>query len=265
MEQKQEKIQQILDAVSERHPFRALLNLLLLAAAVFFGFVVDGCDFLCMVLLGVGLSLAVIHWLHLWEKWNPAVKGIRIAVSILLVLVLIAVCVTLIPILRGPVAAGGDSDYVILLGAGVKGTEPSQILRDRIDQSYIYLTNNPDAICIATGGKGDGENISEAQCIYNHLTAMGIDGSRIWLEDQATSTIENFRYSIALIAEKTGSVPETVTVLSNEFHLYRASRMAADCGLEADFIAAPTSHVLIRISYTIREVFALWKYLLVGG
>ena len=94
---------------------------------------------------------------------------------------------------------------------------------------------------------------------------MGIDGSRIWLEDKATSTIENFRYSIALIEEKTGKAAERVTVLSNEFHLYRASRMAEDCGLTADFIAAPTSNGLIRVSYTVREIFALWKYLTIGG
>jgi hypothetical protein len=41
--------------------------------------------------------------------------------------------------------------------------------------------------------------------------------------------------------------------------------MAQDCDLEANFIAAPTSKSLIRISYTIREIFALWKYLTIGG
>ena len=159
----------------------------------------------------------------------------------------------------------GRSDYVIVLGAGVRGTEPSEILLDRIHMAYSYLSKNPEAICVATGGKGSDENISEAQCIYDHLTAMGIDGSRIWMEDKATSTIENFRYSIALIEEKTGAAPKRVTVLSNEFHLFRAGRMAIDCGLEADFIAAPTEKPLIRISYTIREIFALWKYLTIGG
>ena len=265
MELDRVKIQQLRDALSERHPVRALLNLLLLAAAAFFGFVVDGCDFLCLVLLGTGLALAVIHWLRLWETWNPNVKGIRIAVSIFLVLVLIAVCATLVPILKGPSAENGSSDYVIVLGAGVKGTEPSRILQDRINRAYEYLSDHPDAICIASGGKGDDEDISEAQCIYDHLTAMGIDGQRIWLEDQATSTIENFRYSIVMIQNRTGSAPQQVTVLSNEFHLYRASRMAKDCGLEAAFVAAPTSNVFIRISYTVREVFALWKYLIMGG
>ena len=85
------------------------------------------------------------------------------------------------------------------------------------------------------------------------------------MEDQATSTIENFQYSLALIREKTGTEPRRVTVLSNEFHLFRASIMAEDCGLEADFVAAPTSSGLIRISYTLREIFALWKYLTIGG
>ena len=236
---------------------------LALAGAVFY-FAISGCSFLGIVFWGVAAVTAAYRLLALWKD-RKTVVCIRRAVSILLVLLLIAALVTLVPILRGPAETNGSSNYLIVLGAGVRGTEPSEILQDRIAMAYTHLTNDPNAICIATGGKGSDENISEAQCIYDHLTAMGIDGSRIWMEDQATSTIENFRYSVALIEEKTGVIPETVTVLSNEFHLFRAGMMAEDCGLEADFIAAPTSKPLIRISYTIREIFALWKYLLVGG
>lgn len=238
---------------------------LLVIGAVFY-FFISGCDFLGLVFCGIALILVLYNLLSLWEKRSrmPA-KVVRTVLSVILALVLLASIATLVPILRGPTDLKSRSDYVIVLGAGVKGSEPSEILQDRIDQAYAYLTKNPDVICIATGGKGDDENISEAQCIYDHLTAMGIDGNRIWLEDQATSTIENFRYSLALIEEKTGAAPERVTVLSNEFHLFRASRMARDCGLVADFVAAPTSNWLIRVSYTVREIFALWKYLLVGG
>lgn len=243
-----------------------LLSAALLVDGVIFYFFISGCSFLGIVCCGLALLPAGYNLLSLWEKRNENVaRRVREAVSALLCVLLLAVVVTLVPILKGPAAGNGSSDYVIVLGAGVKGTEPSQILRDRINRAYEYLTVHPDAVCVATGGKGDNENISEAQCIYDHLTALGIDGSRIWLEDRATSTIENFRYSIALIEAKTGAAPSSVTVLSNEFHLYRASRMAEDCGLEADFVAAPTSSFLIRLSYTVREVFALWKYLLVGG
>ena len=241
-----------------------LIPLPLLILDVVFYFFVSGCSFLGIVFFGAAAIVAIYNVMALWKD-RKAVIWIRRAVSGLLVLVLIAALITLMPILRGPEALSGESNYLIVLGAGVRGTEPSEILCDRIDRAYTYLTENPNAICIATGGKGDDENISEAQCIYDHLTAMGINGSRIWLEDKATSTIENFRYCVALIEEKTGKPAAQVTVLSNEFHLYRASIMAKDCGLEADFIAASTSKPLIRISYTIREIFALWKYLTIGG
>lgn len=243
-----------------------LIPLLFAVLGVVFYCFVSGCGFLGIVFWGVALIAVGFCLLELWERRSrKAAKAVRAGVSILLIVALIAVAVTLVPILRGPTAVKGRSDYVLVLGAGVRGSEPSEILQDRIDQAYSYLSKNPDVICVATGGKGSDENISEAQCIYDHLVAMGIDGSRIWLEEQATSTIENFNYSITLIQEKTGTVPQSVTILSNEFHLFRAGWMAADCGLEADFIAAPTSNGWIRVSYTIREVFAFWKYLLVGG
>ena len=238
------------------------IGFLLLGCVFYFG--VSGCSFLGIVFFGV-TGICVINNLLAARKERKAMRVARKAWSLLVIGVVIAALITVIPILRGPVKGEGRSDYVIVLGAGVRGTEPSEILQDRIEMAAKYMKSNPEAICIATGGKGGGENISEAQCIYNHLTAMGIDGSRIWLEEQATSTIENFRYSVALIEEKTGKTPEYVAVLSNEFHLYRASCMAEDCKLEANFIAAPTSKPLIRISYTIREIFALWKYLTIGG
>lgn len=245
---------------------RWLLSAVLLIDGLVFYFFIIGCSFLGLVLCCLAVLPAGLNLLSLWEKHSAdAARRLRKGMIAALCVLLIAVVVTLLPILRGPAEGNDRGEYVLVLGAGVRGTEPSQILQDRIDRAYLYLTSNPQAICIATGGKGGDENISEAQCIYDHLTAMGIDGSRIWLEDRATSTIENFRYSIALIEAKTGAAPSSVTVLSNEFHLYRASRMAEDCGLEADFVAAPTSSFLIRLSYTVREVFALWKYLLVGG
>jgi uncharacterized SAM-binding protein YcdF (DUF218 family) len=94
---------------------------------------------------------------------------------------------------------------------------------------------------------------------------MGIEADRIWMEDQATSTVENFQYSIALLKEQTGGIPENVGVLSNEFHLFRASLMAKDQGLKPIFVAAPTSNLIVRINYTIREIFVLWNYLITGG
>ena len=90
---------------------------------------------------------------------------------------------------------------------------------------------------------------------------MGIAAERIWLEDQATSTVENFKFSLEMLEGKDGSVG----VLSNEFHLFRASLIAKKQGLKPIFIAAPTSNTGARIGYTIREIVVLWKFLITGG
>lgn len=41
---------------------------------------------------------------------------------------------------------------------------------------------------VLSGGKGDGENISEAEAMYRYLTGHGIDGDRLIREEESTST-----------------------------------------------------------------------------
>jgi uncharacterized SAM-binding protein YcdF (DUF218 family) len=161
--------------------------------------------------------------------------------------------------------SGKDPQYIVVLGAGLRGDSPSPILSDRIQKAYTYMTEHPDAVCIASGGQGEDEQISEAQCIFNHLTQMGIDESRIWLEDRSTSTWENFKFTLNLIEEKTGSRPEQLGVLSNDFHLFRAGIFARQCGIDPIGIPAPTSNFTLRINYYLREVAGVWHYLILGG
>ena len=236
-----------------------------IALLVFGGFLMlDGSVALGLILLIIGVltTIRCIIGIAFKVVW----KLIRKPLAIVLAIVLVIMALTSVPILLGvrsqPEAA---CDWLIVLGAGVDGDTPSPILQDRINAAYDYLTKHPDTVCIATGGKGDDENLSEAQCIYNHLTQMGISGDRIRMEDQATSTVENFQYSIDLLKQETGSIPKSVGVLSNEFHLFRASLMAKNNGLSPIFIAAPTSDAWTRIYYTVREIFVLWNYLITGG
>lgn len=236
-----------------------------IALLVFGGYLLLGGNIvLGLIMLIVG-ALTLVRCI-IGAAFKAIWKLIRKPVAIILVIVLVAMALTSLPILLG-VESQPDTacDYLIVLGAGVDGDTPSPILQDRINAAYEYLTKHPGTVCIVTGGKGDDENLSEAQCMYNHLTEMGIDGSRIWMEDQATSTVENFRYSVQLLQEKTGSIPGSVGVLSNEFHLFRASLMAEDNGLDPIYIAAPTGKAGNRIYYTVREIFVLWNYLITGG
>ena len=159
---------------------------------------------------------------------------------------------------------GIPGDAVIVLGAGVNGTEPSLSLQTRLDAALEYMEWYPELPVVLTGGLGYGEEITEAQCMYDYLTARGIDGSRLILEEQATNTAENFAYSKPLLeAEGIDVESAWIAVVTNDFHIYRAGVIAKQagygpiCGVPAEL---PWLH--LEINYCIREAFALVKTLI---
>ncbi len=177
---------------------------------------------------------------------------------------LIAAVVTGILIVHAGKGSTGSFRYMILLGAKVYGAEPSPILEDRIQAAYTYLRAHPDVICIVSGGKATEERISEAQCMYDRLTALGIDPERIWLEEKAVNTKQNIRYSMALIEEKTGHRPEVVGILSSDTHLLRAKFLARRQDVQAETVPAPSSHRSSYWKHFLREIFVVWYYALIG-
>lgn len=191
--------------------------------------------------------------------------GLTVFLLIIGVLIL-AFVVTGIVIMSAGAGTGPavECRYLLVLGTKVNGNVPSDLLSDRIRTAYEYLTANPDVICIVTGGKGDAENLSEAQCMFNELTALGINESRIWLEDRATTTEENFQFSLALIEEKTGARPETVGVLSSEFHLLRAGIFGREQNVSIITIPAKTSGFGTLVRYLLREIPLVWYYATIG-
>ena len=56
-----------------------------------------------------------------------------------------------------------------------------------------------------------------------------------------------------------------VAIVSSEFHLYRAGQMAQSLGLEPHLIPASTEYPLLLTSFSLREIFAVWKFHLLGG
>ena len=148
-----------------------------------------------------------------------------------------------------------NGEILIVLGTTVNGTEPSPMLRQRLDAAVEYLNAHPDTACIVTGGKGDEHNLSEAQCMWNYLTAAGIEESRITQEDRATSTVENLRNVRSMLDT------DEVTILSSDFHLFRSGLIAEDAGFTAALIPARTEPFSLLAPWFLREIFALYGYL----
>lgn len=197
----------------------------------------------------------------------PSPRNIRILKLIIVVCIIGAVAagITLgfIVSAANP-AENSPCRYIIVLGAGVNGTEPSLTLSERINAAYNYLTANPESVAILSGGQGSGEDITEAACMYRELTELGISPSRLYMETRSTSTMENLQFSMALAEEELGLRPGKVGIISSEYHLFRAKQFAKDLDLEAVGIPAKTSWLPLRVNYYLREVVAVWKYLILG-
>lgn len=120
-------------------------------------------------------------------------------------------------------------DALIVLGAGVNGKRITYVLADRLDKAVEYSCENPDAFIVVSGGKGPGEDISEAEAMYGYLMAEGVPEDRIIKEDKSTSTHENFKFSKAILDERLGS-DYKVAYVTNEYHIYRAGGIARNAG-----------------------------------
>ena len=147
-------------------------------------------------------------------------------------------------------------DAIIVLGARVDETGPSGSLRERIAAAEKYLTDNPGTICIASGGQGEDEPMSEAECIRDHLVAGGIDPDRIFLEDRSTSTEENMRYSLPMLHALEEDA-ERVGIVTNDFHVFRALCLARKNGGFTFYGVPARSTVFGFIHYAMREFFTL--------
>lgn len=190
--------------------------------------------------------------------------GCGIYIAALSACVVSASAATACRILRAGRGEQGSFQYLLVLGCKVEGDQPSSVLADRIRAAGEFLLAHKDVTAIVSGGKGSERNLSEARCIYNGLTAMSILPERIWMEDKAVSTVENFTRSAALLREKTGALPQVIGVLSSEVHLLRAGMIAKKQGIAIVPIPARTEKRWAFLKALLREIPLVWYYRLAG-
>ncbi len=151
-----------------------------------------------------------------------------------------------------------EVDYLIVLGAGVRGTKPSLILRHRLDRAYAYLSENERTLVIVSGGQGRGEDITEALAMKNYLLAKGLHQSRIIMEEWATDTSENMKYSFNII-DRTN--PDArVGIVTTRFHLFRSKMIAKHYGRTVEGYGAK-NYWPATPHYYVREFFGVMKEL----
>ncbi len=159
---------------------------------------------------------------------------------------------------------------MVIFGCQMKKDGPSVLLKDRLDTALAYLADHPDMTVVITGGKGNDEHVSEAQGMYDYLTAHGIEGNRIYREDQSFNTWQNANNTMALMEREDMDLTQDVVLVSNGFHLSRIellwdrarnARLAGETYRDqyVSTLAAPVSHAPSAVHMFFREPLALVK------
>lgn len=209
-----------------------------------------------LVWVGLGIVwflLGLFFRMEIWKHVPRPVKiigGTIVAIG-LLVFFIVEGCVV------SQMHANGQAglDYIIVLGAQVRTDGPSPVLWYRLDKAVEYLNENPDTVCIVSGGQGSNEPWPEAEGMAQYLQQKGIDATRILLEDQSQTTEQNIINSKKLM--KDGA---SVGVVTNNFHVFRAMQIARKYGLSDSCGIAAGSTPKYLPNNMLREFFAEMKY-----
>ncbi len=246
-----------------------LLLLLLIGAIslIYYGIIVSyagiGASFSWVwFMVGIGCILLCFTIWYMMKHEIILARMLRIS---LLVIVIMAFGV--FALLEGMIIYHGNQkadpgmDYIIVLGAQVRGTRITKSLQKRLDTAITYLSENQNTKVIVSGGQGQGEDISEAQAMEMYLAENGIDEKRIIKEDKSTNTNENIRYSKMIMPEEAGKV----AIVTNSFHVFRAIKIARKQGLpHVQGISAPSDPILL-VNYYVREVLGVIKDKMAGN
>ncbi len=158
---------------------------------------------------------------------------------------------------------GADRVYIVF-GAKVKEDGPTKTLASRLKKAAELMNSDEDALCIVSGGQGPDEPFTEASCMKDYLVNLGIDAKRIYLEEKASNTRENIRYSVKLIDEL-GLAECEIVCVSSDTHIPRIRLMCKNENVDALYVKAETPEKQFLFTAWVREYLSYAKMLLLGA
>ena len=138
---------------------------------------------------------------------------------------------------------------IIVLGCSVNpDRSPSSMLKDRLDRTIEVYQNSGAKIIVSGDHLSDDYN--EVAAMKDYLIAAGIPSEDIYEDHAGYST-----YDSVYRARKVFDVEE-VTIVTQEYHLYRAMYIAEAIGIKTEGVVAEGDNYRGQIFRDVREVFA---------
>lgn len=143
-------------------------------------------------------------------------------------------------------------DYIIILGAGIRGNNPSPMLEDRLITGInIYQQHKPTKILIS--GDHTSQTYDEVNVMKNYLLKQNIINDDIILDHAGISTYDSIYRAKEIFKAK------KIIIVTQEYHLYRALYLADQLGIEAYGVAANLREYQHQSKRDIREFAARTK------
>lgn len=145
---------------------------------------------------------------------------------------------------------GAHAQAVLVLGASVfaDGT-PSDILADRLEVAVdLYLAGAADRV-IVSGDNGEA-HYNESDAMKDYCIKLGVPADALIVDGAGYDTyasVYRAKYEYGM---------ESVFVVTQAYHLYRALAIAHGLGMEAEGVAADKGSYDNQIGYSLREIIA---------
>jgi uncharacterized SAM-binding protein YcdF (DUF218 family) len=150
---------------------------------------------------------------------HPALRRLRQALGVLLLLAVIVYTVGLVMVLvisqrdeRGP------ADAIVVLGAAQYNGRPSPVLRARLDHALALYRDGAAPLVLVTGGVGRGDTTSEALVGRRYLVAHGVPAKGVVAQPQGRTTMASMS-AVAAWLRARGF--HRVVLVSDPFHMFR--------------------------------------------
>lgn len=156
--------------------------------------------------------------------------------QLLFVILLVILAVELPIITAGFLTQPQSGDVIIILGAKLIGSEPSTMLRLRLEEGLRLYQLGYAPVFIVSGAQGKDEDISEARAMKQYLINHGVEEERILIEDQSFNTYQNLVNSQKIMNQQ--GMKKSI-IVSNSSHIRRALLIAHNLQMNATASAAP--------------------------
>lgn len=140
-------------------------------------------------------------------------------------------------------------DCILILGAGIRDGKPTHMLEDRLLQGISLYEKNTSKKIIMSGDHGR-EHYDEVNIMKNFAIEKGVASSDIFMDHAGFSTYESI-YRAKEIFEV-----DSLIIVTQKYHLYRALYIADSLGIESYGVASNPRLYTGQLVREIREVLA---------